>query len=209
MNIGADDPGDDKKSQILAVAEEIFGSKGYQATSMREIAERVSIQKPSLYHHFRNKDEIYRTLILNIYRQLAATIIHRVQSGESFEDKIVQFVDGLVDFWSEHPHFPRIIAREVIDGGELISTELIPKLWRPLFEGVSAVLASELGTQDEIGDVDLIMLFVHILGMTMFYFFTGPIWTSVTGEDSFSEHRIERLKQEIVKTVIQGVKKGE
>jgi len=51
------------KDQILEAAAQIFRQKGYHATSMRDIAGAVNLQKASLYHHVRNKQEILLNLL--------------------------------------------------------------------------------------------------------------------------------------------------
>lgn len=45
-----------RKAQMLAVAEEVFGERGYLAASMDEIAERVGVSKPMLYEYFGSKE---------------------------------------------------------------------------------------------------------------------------------------------------------
>ena len=46
------------RDEILAAAAQIFGQKGFHATSMQDIAEAVNLQKASLYHHVSSKQEI-------------------------------------------------------------------------------------------------------------------------------------------------------
>jgi AcrR family transcriptional regulator len=53
----------DTRTEILEVAAELFTSRGYDATSLREIAERLGITKAALYYHFRSKHEIMRALV--------------------------------------------------------------------------------------------------------------------------------------------------
>jgi len=48
----------DRRSQILAVAAAKFATRGYLATSMREVATDVGILAGSIYHHFRSKDDM-------------------------------------------------------------------------------------------------------------------------------------------------------
>jgi AcrR family transcriptional regulator len=55
--------GSDTKAEILAVALELFAEKGYDATSLRELAERLDITKAALYYHFSSKEEIVRTMV--------------------------------------------------------------------------------------------------------------------------------------------------
>jgi AcrR family transcriptional regulator len=56
------------KRRALEIALELFGRKGYEATSMREIAEAAGVTKATLYYHFENKAAIIRGLAER-YRQ--------------------------------------------------------------------------------------------------------------------------------------------
>jgi AcrR family transcriptional regulator len=53
----------DTKAEIRAVALELFTERGYDATSLREIAERLGITKAALYYHYRNKEDIIHSLL--------------------------------------------------------------------------------------------------------------------------------------------------
>lgn len=46
------------REEILEAAAQIFSQKGFHATSMQDIADAVHLQKASLYHHIRSKQEI-------------------------------------------------------------------------------------------------------------------------------------------------------
>lgn len=46
------------RSRILRAAAALFHAQGFERTSMQAVAAAVGIQKSSLYHHFRSKDEI-------------------------------------------------------------------------------------------------------------------------------------------------------
>jgi AcrR family transcriptional regulator len=48
----------DTRSRIQEVALELFTEHGYEATSLREIAERLGVTKAALYYHFKTKDDI-------------------------------------------------------------------------------------------------------------------------------------------------------
>lgn len=50
--------GDRTREEILAVALDLFITKGYEGTSVRDIAEALGITPAALYYHFRNKEEI-------------------------------------------------------------------------------------------------------------------------------------------------------
>ena len=47
-----------KIDEIISVASVLFSMKGYSATSLKEIADEVGLHKTSLFHYFKNKEEI-------------------------------------------------------------------------------------------------------------------------------------------------------
>ena len=51
--------GDTRREQLLAEAARLFGAKGYEHTSMRDIASAFGILPGSLYHHFASKDALF------------------------------------------------------------------------------------------------------------------------------------------------------
>src|ERR1700753_2147452 len=51
------------RERALAVALDLFSREGYDAVSMREVAEELGVSKAALYHHFTSKEEIARELI--------------------------------------------------------------------------------------------------------------------------------------------------
>ena len=56
-------PSTDRKAQILVASAELFSRKGYEKTSMRDIADQVGISKPALYHHLKSKHELLYTIM--------------------------------------------------------------------------------------------------------------------------------------------------
>lgn len=65
---------EDKKREILEVSVEIFSERGYRATGLRDIAERVGLRQPSLYHYFPSKEVI----LVELYEQVMEDSIQAV-----------------------------------------------------------------------------------------------------------------------------------
>ncbi len=74
--------GSKTKDKILKHALKLFSSKGYKATTVRDIAGAVGIKQSALYNHFKNKDEILETLISNLTSSAIVTIFDDKESPE-------------------------------------------------------------------------------------------------------------------------------
>lgn len=59
------------RERILDAALALFAEKGYDATSMREIAEQLGITKAALYYHFDSKADIVRAMLADTERRVA------------------------------------------------------------------------------------------------------------------------------------------
>ncbi|MEU6741689.1 TetR/AcrR family transcriptional regulator [Streptosporangium sandarakinum] len=53
----------DTRERIQQVALELFAERGYEKTSLREVAERLDITRPALYYHFKAKEDILNGVI--------------------------------------------------------------------------------------------------------------------------------------------------
>jgi AcrR family transcriptional regulator len=64
----------DTRARIQQVALELFAERGYDKTSLREIAERLDVTKAALYYHFKSKEDIVRSLVEDYFGQIDALI---------------------------------------------------------------------------------------------------------------------------------------
>ncbi len=198
-----------RREEILSIAEELFAEKGFEGVSMNDIAERVDMQKSALYYYFKSKKDIYDSLIKEIYIKLQDKVREPVLQGKGREEKIRLLISHLIDFWAEHPRFPVLITREVLSNGELVTSELIPQFWLPMFSAVVGDLSAESAENEDVQDMDMPLLVINVFGISSFYFFVAPILKTMTGEDYYSRAKIEKLKGEVIKMIFNGIgKKG-
>jgi AcrR family transcriptional regulator len=63
-----------RREQVLAAAAREFSAKGYEGSSLREIAAAAGMLAGSLYYHFRSKDDLFATVHAEGFRQLHAAL---------------------------------------------------------------------------------------------------------------------------------------
>ena len=86
-----------RREEILACAARQFREKGYQATSMREIAKEVGITGASLYNHIASKHEILETLIITVAEQFTVGMDQIVASNKPVLEQVESVVHLHID----------------------------------------------------------------------------------------------------------------
>jgi AcrR family transcriptional regulator len=86
------------RERILDVALDLFVEKGYEKTSLREIAERMGFTKAALYYHFASKSELLMALHLRLHR-LTEVALDELGEGpvtmRAWEDFLDQAIDKM------------------------------------------------------------------------------------------------------------------
>lgn len=63
-----------KKALIIARAAEVFARSGYDGASIGDIARAVGLSKPALYHYFRDKQEMFIHIVVDVVRDMALNV---------------------------------------------------------------------------------------------------------------------------------------
>ncbi len=75
----------DTRGRILEVSAELFAEQGYDATSLREIADRMGFTKAALYYHFQSTDDIVKALVDPAFEILDELLV-RLERATGVED---------------------------------------------------------------------------------------------------------------------------
>ncbi len=95
-------PRAEREQQMVRAAEEVFAERGYQATSMDEIAARVGVTKPMLYDYFGSKDGLLRACLGRARQQLHDQTVAAVAAGGEPRELLLRAVRAFFAFVDEH-----------------------------------------------------------------------------------------------------------
>ncbi|GIT97646.1 TetR/AcrR family transcriptional regulator [Sulfurovum sp. TSL1] len=76
--------GSKTKDKILKISLKLFSTKGYKATTVRDIAGAMDMKQSALYNHFKNKDEILETLVSELTSSAIVTIFSDKEASELY-----------------------------------------------------------------------------------------------------------------------------
>lgn len=121
---------DDIHNKILTVAERLFILRGYENTSMKQIADRCNISKSNIYRYYSSKEAIYEALVGSAREEIIKT------SGQFFTsdfidkytpDKCDEISAILAKLFSEHHSAMLIMLRSAGGTDRALLEDLIMK----------------------------------------------------------------------------------
>ena len=103
----------DRPEQVRTAALELFAAQGYRATTVDEIGARVGIRGPSVYKHFRSKQELLVDIVAGTTDALLAGQRAAIRSAGDVRGQLRGAVEAHVRFHAEHPREAFVAGREV------------------------------------------------------------------------------------------------
>lgn len=102
----------DTKERILTAALRLFSEKGYEAVSVQDIAVEIGITKGALYRHYKNKRDIFASILKRMEcRDAAQAMEHGLpecslaEMPETYRsaspDRIIAFSKAMFRYWTE------------------------------------------------------------------------------------------------------------
>jgi len=188
------------RDKILDASEALFAKRGYAGIGLSEVAEVVGLGKSSLFHHFKNKPELYVAVVGRILGRIEDRLIRSLAAGGDPIARIERWIDELIDMLAENPAWARLLLRSLFEDDdlpgdtpeELAVNDVIARIFGSagalLREGMSSGLLRAANVQH---------LLLTLVGMTLFPFASGEFGSTVVGKDLFDAAEVRRRKREV------------
>lgn len=100
-----------RREQLIVVGRELFAERGFDATSIEEIAARAKVSKPVVYEHFGGKEGLYAVVVDREVRALLDRIARALTAGHPRE-LLEQAALALLDYIEAETDGFRVLVRE-------------------------------------------------------------------------------------------------
>ncbi|MEU6013744.1 TetR/AcrR family transcriptional regulator [Streptomyces sp. NPDC047515] len=103
--------GKERREQLLDIGRTLFADKGFEGTSVEEIASRAGVSKPVVYEHFGGKEGLYAVVVDREMRQLLDMVTGALTAGHPRE-LLEQAAFALLDYIETYTDGFRILVRD-------------------------------------------------------------------------------------------------
>lgn len=100
----------ERREQLIAVARGLFAEKGFDATSIEEIASRAKVAKPVVYEHFGGKEGLYAVIVDRELMTISTTITASLRSSTSASIIVERAALALLTYIEDSPDGFRILS---------------------------------------------------------------------------------------------------
>lgn len=106
------------RGTLVAAARGLFGQQGYTATSIDEIVERAGVTKGALYHHFSDKESLFKAVFEQVQQEVSDQAVQEFLQEDSWQ--------GVIDgcrLWVEAHLDPEVRQIVLIDARGVLGWE--------------------------------------------------------------------------------------
>lgn len=191
--------GERTASRIMDVAEDLFAKRGYDGTSLRQIAEAADIKEPGIYNHFSGKKGLYEAVLFRALNPMADALAESLDQANGLHD-YTDLPSVMTDILLEHPQMAALFQQALQGDDDSVGNRLVQGWLDGLFnQGLQSMEGmGTSGTSDrELMALNVIAMFNLVTG----YFLSQRAFTAMAGGDITNPETIEKQKRLLHKVI--------
>ncbi len=183
--------GERTAQRILDSAEELFAAKGYEATSLREIAKHASIREPGLYHYFRGKEALYQRVLERALTPMAEALQAALESGSA--KQLATLPATMTDLLADHPPMAALFQQALQSRNDEPGKKLVDEWLDLLVSRGAQLITGSKGRKSS--DPDTAIRIIALFNLTCGYFLSQEVFQRLARGKLTSPDNLERQKQ--------------
>jgi AcrR family transcriptional regulator len=195
----------EKQVQIMETAEILFAEKGFNGTSVRDIAEKADVNLAMVSYYFGSKDKLLEALFSYRGEHLKLKLENIIEDKKlNSLEKINMLIDHYIDKVMSQQCFSRIMAREQVLNHTGITAELIFQMKKRNQELITRLIHQGQKKGEFKKNIDIPLMMVTMIGTGNNMVATQHYYRQVNNLQSMSE---EEFQKHIKKKLSQHLKK--
>ena len=135
-----------KEEKVLVAARDVFVRYGFKRTTMSDLADAAHMSRPALYLIFSSKEEVFRSLVTQVFNELLSEIREGLSRRETVTDKLT----FAFEVWCVGPFEMTHVspdAKDILESGYEFASEITLHAFSDFEEIVADILRPVVSTQ--------------------------------------------------------------
>lgn len=183
---------EEKRSEIVQVATELFDELGYDRCSMATISDRLGGSKATLYGYFSSKEELLRAVLQCEVASDFDRLMHEFHESDDLRDSLIKL--GIAFSRKRLSALPVANIRSVVNQppGSTMGKEFYEEIIRPAFEDFAGRF-KKLMDEGRLRQADPWVALMHFKGLNDWDLFERRIMGAISGPEDVDVERVATL----------------
>lgn len=200
----------EKQLQIIAAAEKLFSRKGFDGTSVRDIAEEAGVNIAMISYYFGSKEKLMQALFAERTGHIRLKVESLLQDDSLTPlEKIFVLADDYIDRIWQKQQFHKIMVYEQMLEKNTVVTEMLTELKKENMSHVSRLIKDGQKRGAFRKDVDVVLLMNVLIGTVIQTFLNQSYYRSYYNLEALSDEALrDRLKKKVsnhIKTIFKAL----
>ncbi len=103
------------RPRIVREATRLISARGFDGTTLQDIAEAVGVTKPAVLHHFPSKEHVQKAVLEEIVLHWEGTLPRLLLAATAGESRFESVIGAVYRFFAEDPSRTRVVLRHALD----------------------------------------------------------------------------------------------
>jgi TetR/AcrR family transcriptional regulator len=195
------------EAAILDAAAKLFSEKGYDAVSMRGVAQEAKVSKANIYHHFESKEALYQAIVCASAVEMSNLVSELAAGRGSFNSRILNFAEQHLGHLEGNALSSRVILREAFSSNDERSKMLADEVYGGIFARLVSIFQE--GQQAGVlrSDLDPALCATLLIGADVFFFQARAILQHLP--DAIFAEKPALFSKQMVDVMLNGMLSGE
>lgn len=191
------------RAALLAAAIAEFAQKGLAGARVDEIAARARVNKQLVYHHFGNKNDLFRVALEEVYRRIRAEELALHLGDLAPKAAMERLVVFTFDYLAAHPEFIAMLNDENRHGAvHVAASKDVRALNFPVVKLIGTTLESGVADGVFRADMDPVDVYISIAGLVYFFFSNHRTLSAIFGRDLSAPRSVAARRRHVVRFVL-------
>ena len=146
-----------RKQEIIDVAMQVFAEKGYETTTMKDIAKAADVVPGLCYHYFKNKHELYETAVTQYAKECSEPFLILFSKIDLSLDEITTKLEKVIKQGEENYKYKKFFDKS---GNEIFNKQLEFYMGKEMEKSMKKYIQHRIDKDEfEIDDTDLFTKF--------------------------------------------------
>jgi AcrR family transcriptional regulator len=152
---------------ILRAAIRLFGSRGYAASSVRQIASEAGVTPPLIAYHFGSKEGLFKTCVEVVTVGLASILVEAIDATEGLSGMVRQLTVAHIDFPKQRPGAVRLMLSVAYGPQDCQPAVDLVAPWTGVLERVESRISAAIETGELVprSATDAVQLTRHLFNL--------------------------------------------